>query len=253
MVGCVTLLVRLDRSHIPIKRQDSENCRLSSPFISPSSIFLSSSPLLLRLLSFPICSTTQPHNMNQSASSPHLSPPHQISPISSQTTPKKPWSCEQCAAQRTPARRRGPNGSVTLCNACGLRLQKKNKELAAAAASRLQLPPHPPSFSRKPKRSCNSKKKRKRQHMQSVSTPDLPSFHSEKHRPNSTSTSQLVVYHPSLVSYHAPHIDAFSTDILQGEQLTAHDPLASGNSLPHTDSLLSIDPMHEYSYHSLLS
>ena len=47
-------------------------------------------------------------------------------------------ACVECGMVKTPQWRRGPDGSVSLCNACGLRYIKSNrkrsrKEAAAAA------------------------------------------------------------------------------------------------------------------------
>lgn len=37
-------------------------------------------------------------------------------------------SCHQCGARETPEWRRGPDGSHTLCNACGLRFSKMERK-----------------------------------------------------------------------------------------------------------------------------
>lgn len=38
------------------------------------------------------------------------------------------WLCEDCGTTTTPVRRSGPSGSSSLCNACGLRHKKREKE-----------------------------------------------------------------------------------------------------------------------------
>lgn len=54
-------------------------------------------------------------------------------------------SCRQCGATETPEWRRGPDGSHTLCNACGLRFSKQlrkrgEEEVAAALEAAAQAP-----------------------------------------------------------------------------------------------------------------
>ncbi|XP_063934387.1 transcription factor stalky-like [Zophobas morio] len=43
-------------------------------------------------------------------------------------TYKKLRVCDECKATGTPQWRRGPNGEVNLCNACGLRFEKRTKK-----------------------------------------------------------------------------------------------------------------------------
>ena len=55
-------------------------------------------------------------------------------------------ACHQCGVQETPEWRRGPDGSHTLCNACGLRfsklMRKKGEEEAAAEPTPQATPTH---------------------------------------------------------------------------------------------------------------
>lgn len=61
-------------------------------------------------------------------------------------------ACRQCGVTETPEWRRGPDGSHTLCNACGLRFSKQmrkrgEEELAALEAAQVPqaLPSEGPS------------------------------------------------------------------------------------------------------------
>eukprot|EP00177_Eucheuma_denticulatum_P005234 GFKZ01009535.1.p2 GENE.GFKZ01009535.1~~GFKZ01009535.1.p2 ORF type:complete len:132 (+),score=15.56 GFKZ01009535.1:607-1002(+) len=57
-------------------------------------------------------------------------------PPKSRPKPSPPdWLCAECNTNSTPARRGGLDGRATLCNACGLRLAKRNRSVAAAAAN----------------------------------------------------------------------------------------------------------------------
>lgn len=234
--------------------------------------------------------------MNQSVLFPDPSPPQPDTPETTRPPPRKRWSCEQCATEETPARRRGPHGLVTLCNACGLRLKKKTKVIAAAGeaaakAAGLKILPSPGTVAKKKKHprknkgkpKPNQKPKRKPNHQPSNTAsapiPDASSNDKSAQKPLSHLTHQLtcgdtldipavVVVHPAaLVSSHAPLIDNFSTDILEGELVATHDPLdhhlesqceidqshSLDNSLSHTESLLSLDPLPDFDCDSPIS
>lgn len=38
------------------------------------------------------------------------------------------WNCQECGTNETPERRSGPNGLVSLCNACGIKWRKSMKK-----------------------------------------------------------------------------------------------------------------------------
>ncbi len=48
------------------------------------------------------------------------------------------WNCQFCNTNETPELRRGPNGSRTLCNRCGLRWGKQEKSKSEAASKAMQ-------------------------------------------------------------------------------------------------------------------
>lgn len=109
---------------------------------SPMALAAAASPTPLQLLAF-YASTAYYRNavvpVVKSPSSSEVDTEEYRSYDPSRNRVRKPvydkndgWRCEECNIADTPQRRRGPSGSKSMCNACGLRWIKKQRRAGHA-------------------------------------------------------------------------------------------------------------------------
>ena len=65
-----------------------------------------------------------PHTVTHLKQSPQSADNASVAPVALQAPTKQ---CTSCGATQTPMWRRGPNGTSTLCNACGVRWSAKQR------------------------------------------------------------------------------------------------------------------------------